>query len=299
MATFLVLQQELADRLSAYDQTVSADATKLKRWLNLAQQYICGKSRWPFMLASEIVQTVADYTTGTVSVSAAGTTATFSGTIADSKTNQYIQFATSNDWYKITAHTGGASTATISPAAISAESSTAYTIRKLHYTTTTPLTQITDIKQMITPSNMRPLSPMESDFLLPLYFETGTVTNYIMSVPNSSGTQQFSLFRSPDSVINLMVRGYKALSDLSADGDLSLIPVQWHDALINIGAFYGFTGLDDTRAKLELDAGELRILDMKNNYAHDPGRHRVMASADNQTSPLGWNLPPYDDNGTL
>lgn len=295
MATFLVLQQELADRLGAYDQTVSADATKLKRWLNLAQQYICGKnSSWPFMLASEIVQTVTDYTTGTVSVSAAGTTATFSGTITDSKTNQYIKFASSNDWYKITAHTGGTSTATISPAAISAESSTAYTIRKLHYVTTTPMIQILDIKQMVTPNKMEPLSPLDADFFLPLYYGTGNVTNYILSTPNSSGTQQFSLLSSPSAAINLMVRGVKALTDLSADGDISVIPTPWHDAIINIAAFFGFQGLDDTRADKEFQAGEIRIADMKMNHRHDPGRHRVM-SPFKQESTLGWNLPPYDE----
>lgn len=296
MATFLVLQQELADRLAAYDQTVSADATKLKRWLNLAQQYICGKnSAWPFMLGNEIVQTVTDYETGTVSVSAAGTTATFSGTIADSKTGQYIRFSSSNDWYKITAHTGGTATATISPAAISAEASTAYTIRKLHYVTTTPMIQITDIKQLVSPNKMEPLSPLDADFFLPLYYGTGTVTNYILSTPNTSGTQQFSLLSSPSAAINLMVRGVKALADLSADGDISLIPSPWHDAILNIASYFGFQGLDDTRAKEELQAGEMRIADMKMNYRLDPGRHRVMTPFRNQSGTLGWNLPPYDE----
>ncbi len=120
MATNLVLKQELADRLGAYDQTVSADNTKLQRWINLAQQYICGKRNWPFMLANEIVQTVPDYTTGTCTVAAAGTTVTFSGTITPSKLNHFIQFADSKNWYQITAHTNGTNTATITICSISA-----------------------------------------------------------------------------------------------------------------------------------------------------------------------------------
>lgn len=298
MSTFLVLQTELADRLGAYDQTVAADATKLKRWLNMAQQYVCGKKRWPFMLASEIVQTVADYTTGTCTVAAAGTTVTFSAGITPTKANHYIQFASSDDWYKITAHTASASTATISPAAISANTDATYKIRKLHYTTTTPMIQILDIKQLISPSNLCALSPLESDFLLPLYSGTGTPSRYIMSVPNSSGTQQFSLYNSPDAVINLIIRGISALADLSADGDLSIIPSIWHDALVHIAAFYGFQGLDDTRAKTEFEAGEIRIDDMSRNYSLDPNRHRVMKSVDDQFSGLGWNLPPYNDYGS-
>lgn len=278
------MQQELANRLNAYDQTVSADATKLKRWLNMAQQYICGKRLWPFMYAEEIVQTVTDYTDGTATVSAAGTTVTFSAAIAASKTGQYIQFASSDDWYKITAHTAGATTATISPAAISANTAAAYTIRKLLYTTTTPLVQILDMKQLVSPIRLISVSPRESDFLLPLAYDAGTPTYYIMSSPNSSGTPQWSFLPSPDTVINVMVRGIQALSDMSADGDTSIIPGIWHDAVIHIAAFYGFQGLDDTRATSEFQAGELRIQDMARNYGHDQGRHRVMQSFDNDSN---------------
>lgn len=299
MASFLVLQQELADRLGAYDQTITADATKLKRWLNLAQQYICGKRKWPFMLATEIVQTVADYTTGTCTVAAAGTTVTFSATITPSKANHYIQFASSKDWYLITAHTTGTNSATISPAAIAVNTAAAYTIRKLHYTTTTPMIQILDMKQVVSPANLIPMSALESDFFLPLYYGAGQVRQYIMSVPNSSGTQQFSLFNSPDSVLNIMVRGVKALTDMSADADISLVPVPWHDALVNIAAFYGFQGLDDTRAKDEFAAGNFRIEDMKTNYQHDPNRHRVMNAVDESFSELGWSFPPYNFPGSL
>jgi len=292
MATFLVLQQELADRLVAYDQTVSADATKLKRWLNLAQQYICGKRLWPFQLAEEIIQTVEDYTTGTVTVSAGGTSVTASATITDSKANQYIQFASSNDWYKITAHTAGTDALTISPASISANSAATYKIRKLLYTTTTPLIQILDMKQLVTPSRAISLSPREADFFAPLYYDAGTPYYYIMSSPNSSGTPQFSFLSSPDSVMNVMVRGIQKLSDMSADGDISLIPVPWHDAIINIAAFYGFQGLDDNRAKTEFQAGESRIKDMSLTYSHDLGRHRVMQPIDSDSNfGLQWALP--------
>jgi hypothetical protein len=73
-----------------------------------------------------------------------------------------------------------------------------------------------------------------------------------------------------------MIRGIQKLSDLSADADISLIPVPWHDAIINVGAYFGFQGLDDTRASQELEIGEIRIADMARNYGHDIGRHRVM-----------------------
>ena len=81
---FLTMQQELGYRLN-YDPTNTVDQTKLKRWLNMAQQYICGKKLWPFMMAEEIVQTVIDYTTGTATVAAADTAVTFSATLPTQK----------------------------------------------------------------------------------------------------------------------------------------------------------------------------------------------------------------------
>jgi hypothetical protein len=288
---FLTMQQELGSRVGL-DPTVSADATKLKRWLNMGIQYICGSNLWPFMQAEEIIQTVIDYTTGTATVSAAGTTVTFSGTIADSKTDQYIQFASSNDWYRITAHTAGTATATISPASISANTAATFTIRKLLYTTTTPMIQILDMKQMVTPVRLISQSPRGTDFFLPLYYSAGTPYYYTMSSPNSSGTPQFSFMLSPSSAMNVMIRGIKVLSDLSGDSDTPVIPAPWHDGIINIAAFYAFQGFDDTRATSELVEGKNRIQDMLKVLSKDLGRHRIMQPVDGDwNSGLKWALP--------
>lgn len=292
MASNLVLKQELQDRLGVFDQTVATDNTKLQRWINMAIQYICGKRLWPFMLAEEIVQTVTDYTTGTATVAAAGTTVTFSATIATSKTNQYIKFASSNDWYQITAHTAGASTATISPAAISANTAAVYTIRKLLYTTTTPLIQILDMKQMVTPVRLVSQSPRGTDFFLPLYYSAGSPYYYTMSSPNSTGNPQFSFMLSPDTTMNIMIRGIKNLTDLSADADVPVIPVNWHDAIVNVAAYFGFTSLDDTRANMEIKIAKSRIDDMATVLTLDLGRHRVMQAVDGEwNSSLKWALP--------
>lgn len=286
------MQQELASRLNAYSLSNSDDLTKIKRWLNMGQQYVCGKRNWPFTYAEEIIQTVADYTTGSVSTIEASTSVTFSATIAASKEGQYIKTSSSNDWYKITAHTAGTAAATISPAATTTASAATYTIRKLLYTTTTPLTQILDMKQLVTPVRIISESPREVDFFLPLYYDAGTPYYYIMSSPNSSGTPQFSFVLSPSTVLNIMVRGLQTLADLSSDSDTSFIPAPWHDAVINIAAFYGFQGLDDTRAATELQVGENRIQDMARNYSHDLGRHRVMQPIENNSNfGLEWALP--------
>jgi hypothetical protein len=286
------MYQELSDRLGAYDATISNDLVKLKRWLNMAQQYICGKRLWPFMLAQEIIQTTTDVTTGTVAVTAGGTALTFSSGPVASVANRYIQFSTSQDWYKITAHTAAATAATISPAYVGTSDLTAgtFTIRKLLYSTSTPLIQILDMKQLISPARLIGQAPASNDFFLPLYHETGTPNAYIPSSPTTAGAIQFSLNPSPDAVMNIMVRGKRVLSDLSAAGDESIIPSPWHDAIINIAAHYGFSSLDDTRAKDELLVGESRIEDMSLTYSHDLGRHRVQGETGADIG-LSWVVP--------
>lgn len=293
--TFLQMQQELSGRLTAYDETVSQDATQLKRWLNMAQQFICGRMNWPFMLAQEIIQTVTDYTTGTCAVGLVGTTVTFSATIALSKTNHFIKFSDTDNWYQITAHTAGAATATISPAFGGAAALTAatYTIRKLWYATSTPLQSILDIKRLDPGSRIVSLSPRAADMFLPLYNSTGVPYQYISSVPASDGGLQFSLLYSPADTANLMVRGIKALSDLSADSDVSVIPTRWHPGVVAQGAYYGFTALDDDRAKPAFEEADIVVQDMARVFSHDLGRHRVMRPVDDENQFGGpvWVMP--------
>lgn len=291
---FSALYTELGDRLGAYDPAVASDLVKLKRWVNMGVQYICGKRLWPFMLAEEIVQTITDITTGTIDIVAGSTTVTFSSAPTVSVADRYIQVSTSQDWYKITAHTANITTATISPAYVGASNLTAgtYTIRKLLYTTATPLVQILDMKQLITPVRLISQSPRDADFFLPLYYSAGMPYYYVMSSPTSTGALQWSFLRSPDTVMNIMVRGIKNLADMVNAGDEPVIPAPWQDAILNIGAFYGFQSLDDTRAGTELTVGESRIKDMMTNYSHDLGRHRVMQPVDNGSNfGLQWALP--------
>jgi hypothetical protein len=287
------LQQELADR-TRFDQTSSADATKLKRWLNMAQQYVCGKRLWPFMFAEEIVQTVPDITTGTVSINAADTALTFSSAPTVSVANRYIKFSTSNDWYKITAHTASSTSATISPAYVGTSNLSAgtYTVRKLLYSTTTPLIQILDMKQLVTPIQLMSMAPRGTDFLLPLYYDQGTPYWYVMSSSASDGTPQWSFLSSPSTTMNVMIRGIKVLADLSADNDVSVIPAPWHYVLVHQAAFYAFQSLDDDLAKIEYQAAEAGINDMARQLGHDLGRHRVMMPVDSDTN-FGpqWSLP--------
>lgn len=287
-------QSQLQDMVGAYDKSVAADATKLKRWLNLGQQYVCGKANWPFMLAYEVIQTVKDITTGTVSINAAATALTFSSAPAASVAGMYIQLSTSDDWYRISAHTAGATAATLATAYVGSTNLSAgtYKVRKLLYATATPLDSLLDIKKTVNPNQLVSLNQRSGDFFTPLYLAAGDPVGYINAPPDSSGNPQFSLVQSPDTVLNLLVRGINKLSDLSADSDTSVIPKRWHDAIINAAAYYAFLGIKEERAIASMNLANQIIADMARVFNTDLGRHRVMASIDGGYEGPTRNLGP-------
>lgn len=288
------MQQELATRLGAFDQTVAADAVKLKRWLNRAYRFVMGEANWVFSTDYEIIQTITDITTGTVDVTAGGSTLTFSSGPADSVSGRYIKFSTADDWYKITAHTAASTSATISPTYGQTSNLTAgtFTIRKLLYATTTPFDSYLDIKKTVSPGRLTSLNRSDSDFFLSLYLETGEPLSYVMGPLDSSNNLQFSLANPPSSVINLLVRGIKRISDMSADSDVPTAPDRWHDLIVDFGAHYGFMSTNDARAKAAYDLGKIKLANMSRVYDPDLGRHRIVGET-NESEGFGpiFTLP--------
>ena len=291
---FETMYTELSDRVSAYDSSVSTDLTKLKRWINLAQQDVCSYQNWPFMLYHEIIQTVPDITTGTISISAASTSLTFSSAPASSVANYFIKFSSESDWYKVSSHTAASTSATITPAygGSSSLSGATYTLRKLWYTTSSPLDSILDIKKTVSGKILESANSRDTDMFLSLYWDSGETYKYISSIPDSTGGVRFSLIYSPSSTENLQVRGIKVVSDLSATTDTSIIPSRWHSVVLDMASFYALSSLDDTRAEIFFNKAEKGIFSMAQTFGYDLGRHRVTRSmTDAKSSGPAYSLP--------
>lgn len=297
MATFLALQQDLAGQCGL-DQTDSNDATLLKRWINKGQQKILRAFEWPFNRASTplVVQTVTDYTTGTVATVSGSTTVTFSATIAASKTGQYLQTSSSNDWYKITAHTAGTATATLEIGATTAATAATYTIRKFFYSTDSTVSQIIQINQSILPYQLSESSPEYFQSFNPGFLSSGSPRIYMPAGVDSNGYPQFRLWPNPDAVINLYVDYLKTATDLSADADVSVIPAKWHTSvLLEAAKIEAYEFLDDTRQALVIKQFADSIEEMKTEYETSLHRHRVMTASDNQETggQMGYMPLPY------
>lgn len=296
MSTFLVLQQELAAQCGL-DQTISAQATLLKRWINNAQQAVLRAYEWPFLRNPTplVIQTVPDYSTGTVATTAGSTSITFSVAPTDvngsnvSVAGRFIQTVSSKDWYRITAHTSGLTAATLEIGAINTAAAATFSIRKMYYSTSTSVDRIIQIWQDILPYQLLETTPEWFQSFNPGYLSSGTPRMYCTAGVDSTGAPQFRLWPNPDAVINLRIDYFPVATDLSADADVSVIPAKWHTTVLIEGAkaqAYSFLKEGDYATSVALfQAG---IEEMKTEYEIGLHRHRVMTAADNQ--PVGGNL---------
>ncbi len=298
---FLTQKQELGAQVGL-DPTVAADESRIETWLNTAQRMVIQAYDWPFLRAPTplVVQTVADYTTGTVATTAGSTTITFSTGPTVSMTGRFIRTSSSNDWYRISAHTASSTSATLETATIYAATAATFTIRKFYYSVgSTAVDRILQIRQSITPFRLAELGKEEFDRLEPDPQTTGTPKAYIIAGKDSSNYWQFILWPTPDAVVNLYIDHLLAGVDLSGDSDVSIIPEKWHTSvMMEFAKAQAFDFLDDNRAPSAWQRAAAMLEEMKKTYEPGKGRMRVFGSVDGPRAsrflPMG---PGYPDVG--
>lgn len=290
---FSVIQARVAQETGL---DVTADTTAIKAWINQAYKHVNGIFNWPWLLKHGTIQTTADITTGTVSINAASTSLTFSSAPASSVANQYmIQFTDeSDDWYIISAHTGGQTSATLSVAfnGSSNISGASYILRKVFTSLPSDLDRIVDLRQARTDTKLGAVDIRTFDRYLPDPTATGDPMYYYLSGLDTSGYWQIGLYPIPTSTENIQVRYLKIPSDLSADADLPVIPEKYHDILV-YGALYmfGHPYIDDDRYKLALQRYSDLLNEMKLTYNPVPDQANVLQPWDSRPRRIGGHLP--------
>lgn len=272
MATFLVLQQELADRLNL-DQTVTANATRLKRWLNLTQQDIASRYPFEWLFARAYVQTQADKTAGTVAVSNGGTTVTGTSTafVAGDK-RSFIQLEGDTNWYEVTVVASQVLTITPAFAGTTLTAGT-YTLRKVYYDLPTDVGSIYDARQSNTPLKLTKLGIWTLDNYQPAINTVSMPTAYyeFRLDPDIAATaakaKQVGFFPSPDSIYNIEFRYFLEQADLSADADIPFLPVPYQNLMVDGAEWLGAKFLNDSnqdKLKKAYEFGVQTLIDSEN-----------------------------------
>ena len=248
---YLAMQNEVGSQ-TRFDVAVAANLTLVKRWINRAQQYVAAKHDWSWLQAREIVQTVIDKTAGTVAITAGGTTVTGTSTaFAAVDVGAYIQFSSSNDWYRIATRTSTTSL-TIEAAYVGTSDLTAgtYTIRRFYYSLSTSVDRVVKVKQAVSRVALTGMSPITLDRWAPLSTTTGKPTAYACWALSAAeaGVWVMQFYPWPDVAMNMEVDYYRIPANLSADTDVGLIPVKIRDTALVDGAIaYGYQYLNDPR----------------------------------------------------
>lgn len=255
--TFLEMRQRVAEALgvSETDTTTDANATiqaKIKAWINARYTYVCGIRDWNWLLKDTIIQTAAQITTGTVTATLASTTITFSNAPAPSVAGWFIQFSDSSDWYEISTHTAGQTGAVLANAYLGTTSSTlTYTLRKVYYVMPTDTGTIMDMRQMRQKSKLKWVSLRNIDSVVPDRNRVDQPQYYTTVGLDSSGQIRVEFFPVASTTMNINVRYYKVVAEMTSDSEKAIIPKQFHEYLVwdTLGT-YGYNWLDDTRISM-------------------------------------------------
>ena len=277
--TFLELRQRVAE-LSGLDQEDPTTDTRIKAWINEAYKDISAFFDWPWLLKQAIIQTQPDVTTGTVSVTNSMTAVTLSSapsTSLGSLAGQWaLKISGSDDFYFIDSHTSGSTSLTLSNPYLGTTGSKTYELKKLYYSLSSDMDRLQDIRSTVDDHQLIELDPMTLDSLIPSPTSSGTnVPNYYYFFGyDSSKNWQIGFEESPSSQVNLLLRYFQKITDLSVDTDTPLVPVKFHNSII-YGAIslYGYVFIDDTRVQLA-DAKFKEILTQMTRSAR-PGKSKI------------------------
>lgn len=290
--TFATLRARVAGETGL---DVTTDATIINAWINAVYKTIVGSFRWPWLLKNSTIQTVADITTGTVSINAGATTGSFSSAPAVSVANQYmIQFPTvSDDWYIISAHTAAQTAFTLANAFVGTSnlSGASYICRKVYYSLPSDCDGVIDLRQAITDTVLSPVDIRTFDRYLPDPTATAEPLVFALAGYDTSKNWQMTLYPIPTSVMNLQLRYYQMPADMSGDSDTPLLPEKFHDAIV-FGALYhyGHGYIDDDRIATAEERYKDAMKEMKNNYNPMKSQMSVIQT---------WDSRPRYVNGAL
>lgn len=282
--TFADLQNEVFAHLGL-DSTNTTNIANVNRWINYCQQDICSRWPWPFMLGQETLVTIPDYSTGTVSVNAGGSTVTGVGTTFTSTQaggTYFIQFNTANDWYPVTAFSSTTSI-TISPAYAQKTnlSGSAFTLRKFYYSLSSAVDEIIDIRNWDTPVKLIQVDPRFIDGLNPNPQSTNSSYAYMTYGYDTSGNLQFSPYPYPSDARLFNFRTKKRPVDMSSGTDTPSIPNKYAYVITWGADAIGFAYLRRfEEAAAWSGKYEQRLQQMKGEYRQSEDNQPVLTSID-------------------
>lgn len=247
----------------------SSDTTtiaRIKRDINIAYEDVIARHNWWWNRSLTTLQLPAKQNTGTIAVTADSTSITFSSAPSISLANYRIKFAADSEVYSISAHTAGATSATLNVAYIG-DTDPAVT-----FTAWKDFVQLpADCKETFLVQHQKYDQPMEplglSDFRRVVAMHPdreGPPIYYTTDDFDSSGQRKLRYWPAVySSKINLDVDYIMSFTGLDLDGDEPLMPIPDRTVLFYYGASHAWRRERNTEeANNYFQLGEKKLAEM-------------------------------------
>lgn len=273
--TVQTIYNEIGDRLNL-DATITANQTRILRWANIISNDVSSRYPWQWLMTNGFIQTVADYTTGTITGTAGSTALTGSGTTWTSSspnmTNAYIQPANDTNWYEVKTVVSATSITLANPLTAAVTAGT-YTLRTTYYDLPADCYQVFDVRQTNTPLKLTKLGIYTLDQYQPDINTTSNPTGYFLFgedplIAASAAKQTLiGFFPTPDAKYNIQLRYFLELQDLALTTDIPLIPSPYFSVLLDGIEWLGNKFLNDPnegQLKNMYEAGIQKMIEAEN-----------------------------------
>lgn len=245
--------------------------TYAKKWVNLAQQEVATQMFWPWLMKDEVVAIDAAITSGTAEVVNGDATVEFSEEVlpAAMEAGQwYFQSEEDTVWYPVESRTDIDTLELVEAYQGTSAATDTYKLWHVVYSMPADCWKIANFRNMDYIAIMNSTIYTRLDRYDPALQQSGT-DSYLWSQlgADSNGYVQVEFWPPRITEGTQNVRYYKVLADLSADGDISQIPVTDHEILVFGALMRGFRFLDNFE-QVEANAFEFlrRLNNMKKRY---------------------------------
>jgi hypothetical protein len=267
------------------DPTNTTNQNNVYRWLNFVQEDLCARWPWTFLLGREAIATIADYTTGAVSVTNGGTAVTGTGTAftpTHGDGTYFIQFVANADFYRVSAYNSSTSlTLEIAYQGPSVTDGT-YILRKFFYSLSSTADEVIDVRNWNTPLKLIECNFRTIDTINPRVQAVSPGYGYMMFGTDASGNLVYTPYPFPSDtrLFEFRIRKRPTTMIVSTSESPSIPNKYAH--LLSFGASsIGFAYLRKfTEATAWNNKFEERVAQMKKEYQASGDYQPVLRSID-------------------
>ncbi len=246
--------------------TDTVTLARIKRDINIAYGDIVARKNWWWNRSITQIQTKANYTTGTLTVTEGSVNITFSSAPAISVANYKIKINGFPEIYTIATHTGASTSAALSVAFLGESSTTAtFKVWKDFIELPTDCKETFIVQHQHNTQPMLPLGLADFRRLVSVNPDrAGTPIYYTTDDFNSSSQRRLRFFPSNNtSAITVDIDYIMNLEALDAAGDEPIMPIEDRDVLFYMAASHAWTReRNEAEAERYRQMGEKKLAEM-------------------------------------